>query len=134
MIINKGKTRVFDEKFFLFGTMYSMEKDDKEQLAALPIFNRLVKTAALKLSVDEASQLLADLNDQLKIIRQLEAIPLEEHIRPVIHGNPYPEAVRCGLREDIPRPFGNSDGIIAQAPSARDRYFVSPDVPHQRIG
>ena len=100
--------------------MYSMEKDDKEQLAALPIFNRLVQTAALKLSADEAAQLLADLNDQLKIIRQLEAIPLPQGIDAVIHGNPYPQEIRCELREDEWIPFENTAEITAQAPLLQD--------------
>ena len=113
--------------------MYSMEKDDKEQLAALPIFKRLVQTAALKLSADEAAQLLADLNDQLKIIRQLEAIPLPQGIDAVIHGNPYPQEIRCELREDEWIPFENTAEITAQAPLLQDNYIVSPDVPHQRI-
>ncbi len=113
--------------------MYSMETDDKDQLAALPVFNRLVQTAALNLKPDEAAQLLVDLNDQLKIIRQLEAIPLPQGLEAVIHGNPYPQEIRCELREDEWIPFENTAEIIAQAPLLRDDHIVSPDVPHQRI-
>ncbi len=105
-----------------------------EEVISKKTFAQLAAVGGIELTAGEAEDLRGEMNRQMRVIRQLEAIPLEEHITPVIHGNPYPEAVRCGLREDIPRPFGNSDGIIAQAPSVRDRCFVSPDVQHQRIG
>jgi Asp-tRNA(Asn)/Glu-tRNA(Gln) amidotransferase C subunit len=64
----------------------------------------------------------------------LESIPLEDDLPPVIHGNPYPREIQAPLREDIRTPFENSQGIIDQAPHSQDGYFVSPDVPHQKLG
>ena len=83
---------------------------------------------------EEAESLRFEMNRQMDVIRQLEAIPLEEKVRPVIHGNPYPQEIRCELRDDIMKPFANSDAIIGEAPLSRDGYIVSPDVAHQKIG
>ena len=99
-----------------------------------PLFAELVQTAALDLSPDEAESLRTELNQQMDIIRQLELIPLDENLSPVIHGNPYPSEIRCELRKDEWVPFEHPEDIIAQAPVFQDGCIVSPDVPHQRIG
>ncbi len=97
-------------------------------------FAALAAAGGISLTADEAENLREEINRQMCVIRQLDVIPLEDHIRPVTHGNPYPEAVRCELREDINYSFENKGGIIAQAPVTRNGYIVSPDVPHQKIG
>ena len=104
-----------------------------EQLIDDTLFQNLLQTAALKLSAEEAAILKKELNEQVKIIRQLDSIPLPEEIEPVIHGNPYPPEIRCELREDIYIPFENASEIIAQTPLIQDGYIVSLDVPHRRI-
>lgn len=98
------------------------------------MFFELVQTAAIDLQPDEAEALRNELNRQMVIIRQLESIPLDENIFPVIHGNPYPSEIRCGLRADEWIPFDQPESIVFQAPLSRDGYIISPDVPHQRIG
>ncbi len=97
-------------------------------------FETLAAAGGIELTAAEAEDLRREINRQMSVIRQLEAIPLDDDIRPVVHGNPYPEAVRCGLREDIICPFENISGIIGQAPTARDGYFISPDIEHRKIG
>ena len=97
------------------------------------LFDELAKTGALKISPEEAEPLLNELNEQLSVIHQLEAIPLEDAIRPVIHGNPYPPEIRCELREDEWKPFPSPAEIIAQAPVSREGCVVSPDVVHLRL-
>lgn len=97
-------------------------------------FNELVRTGRIGLDPEEAESLRLQMNRQMDIIRQLEAIPLEETVRPVIHGNPYPKAIRCELREDIVRPFDDVSAIINAVPLSRDGYIISPDVNHQKIG
>ena len=98
------------------------------------IFDELVRSAAIELQPEERTELFRELNSQMEIIRQLDAIPLDDMLPPVVHGNPYPPHVRCDLRQDEWIPFDNAAGILAQAPVSKDRCFVSPDVPHQRIG
>ena len=98
------------------------------------LFAELVQTAAFVPGPDEAEALRTELNRQMDIIRQLEAIPLDEKLSPVIHGNPYPEEICCELRPDTWNPFGNPEEIIQQAPVSKDGCIVSPDVQHQRIG
>ena len=61
-----------------------------EQMISKEIFETLAKTAAIALSNDEAEKLREEMNRQMDVIRQLEAIPVDETIEPVIHGNPYP--------------------------------------------
>ena len=88
----------------------------------------------MTLSSEEADRLFQDLNEMMRIVRQLDSIPLPETVTPVIHGNPYPAEIRCELREDIWIPFGSPEDIITQAPASRDAFIISPDIPHQRIG
>ena len=105
-----------------------------ESVITKEAFSALARTAAIELSEEEAEQLRAEMNRQMGIIRQLETIPLDEELAPVIHGNPYPAEIRCELRADEVIPFHNAAEIPTQAPRSKDGYFVSPDVPHQRIG
>ena len=97
-------------------------------------FWELARTGRIGMDPEEAGSLRAELNRQMHVIRQLEAIPLDAAIRPAIHGNPYPEELRCGLREDRCLPFDNAAGIVGQAPVSRDGYIVSPDTAHLKIG
>ena len=91
------------------------------------LFDELAKTGALKIPPGEAEALRAELNAQLEVIRQLNSIPLDAALPPVVHGNPYPPEIRCTLREDEWTPFGNPGEIIAQFPLSREGYAVSPE-------
>ena len=97
------------------------------------LFQELAKTGALDLTPGEAELLRAELNEQLEVVRQLESIPLDETLPPVIHGNPYPPEIRCELREDEWKPFARPAEITAQAPLSREGYIVSPDVVHIKL-
>ena len=97
------------------------------------LFQELAKTGALDLPPEESELLRAGLNEQLEVVRQLESIPLDETLPPVVHGNPYPPEIRCELREDEWRPFADPAEIIAQAPLSREGYIVSPDVVHIKL-
>lgn len=105
-----------------------------KEVITKPMFDELARTGALELSADEAERLRLEMNRQMRIIRQLEVIPLDEQLSPVIHGNPYPPGIRCEPRTDEWHPFDNAAGILAQVPRTAEGYIVSPDVPHQRIG
>ena len=110
-----------------------IEKSMKEMIDQ-ELFDELAQTGEIGMTPGEAEEIRRKLNRQMDVIRQLESIPLDEMLSPVIHGNPYPPDVRCGLRADVPAPFENAAEIIAQAPRRQDGYIVSPDVEHQRIG
>ena len=99
----------------------------------IALFDELAKTGELKLTPEERSSLRMELNEVFSVIRQLEAIPLDETIRPVIHGNPYPAEIRCPLREDERMPFENFPEIIMQAPLTRDGCIISPDIVHEKL-
>lgn len=105
-----------------------------EEVIDKKIFEDLVRTGEIGMTQEEAEDIRQEMNRQMNVIRQLESIPLDESLSPVIHGNPYPPEIRCGLREDLLVPFENAAEIIAQAPLQRDGCIVSPDVEHQRIG
>ena len=111
-----------------------MKKQMPEDFIEKSLFAEIMQTAAIDLFPDESEILCEELNCQMEIIRQLEAIPLDENISPVVHGNPYPFDIRCGLRQDEWVPFADPNSIISQAPFSKDDFIVSPDVPHQRIG
>lgn len=97
------------------------------------LFQELAKTGALNIPPEEGEMLRAGLNEQLEVIRQLESIPLDETLPPVIHGNPYPLEVRCELREDEWKPFAAPAEVIAQVPLSRDGYIVSPDTVSEKL-
>lgn len=105
-----------------------------ESIINQSVFDELIMTAAIELTPCEREYLRSELDKKMAVIRQLDAIPLDRSTSPVIHGNPYPAEIRCGLREDVWVPFENSAELIQQAPSSTENYIISPDVPHQRIG
>lgn len=97
------------------------------------IFAHLVDLAALQLNESEAEYLRQQLNNQLKAIHELEAIPLEEDVPITSHGVPYTAAISQPPREDIWYPFPNSEDILGQAPQAEDGYIIVPDIPHTNL-
>jgi aspartyl/glutamyl-tRNA(Asn/Gln) amidotransferase C subunit len=96
-------------------------------------FDHLVGLAALELDQQQADYLLRELNSQLKAIRELAAIPLEDSVPASLHGIPYTSAGSSALREDIWIPEPNPAEIIAQAPETREGYIVVPDIPHTTL-
>jgi aspartyl-tRNA(Asn)/glutamyl-tRNA(Gln) amidotransferase subunit C len=94
------------------------------------VFEHLVELAALELSPAEGDYLRRQLNNQLKAIHELEAIPLDEDIPPALHGVPYPQEIRSAPRPDEWVPYPDPESILAQAPETEDRYIVVPDIPH----
>jgi len=97
------------------------------------IFNRLVELAALELSPDEAEYLRQELNNQLKAIHELEAIPLEADTPITSHGVPYTAEISAPIRQDEWLPHPHPEDILAQAPETEDGYIVVPDIPHEEL-
>jgi aspartyl/glutamyl-tRNA(Asn/Gln) amidotransferase C subunit len=93
-------------------------------------FDRLVKLAALEMTPSQAAYLRRELNNQLKAIAELEAIPLDEAIVPVSHGIPYTDQISPPLRDDVWAPYPDPDAILSQAPEMIDRHFSVPDTAH----
>ena len=93
-------------------------------------FEHLVGLAALELDSAQAEYLLRELNNQLKAIHELEAIPLDDSIQITSHGVPYTERTSPPPREDEWQPYPNPDEILSQAPEVRDGYIIVPDIPH----
>ena len=98
------------------------------------LFNHLVNLAALDLSPQEAEYLRRELNNQLKAIHELEAIPLDAETQSTSHGVPYSPAITPAIRADEWLPYPNPDEILAQAPETEDRYIIVPDIPHEELG
>jgi len=109
------------------------KRSNNEDEFTVEIFNHLVRLAAFELEVDEAAYLRDELNSQLKSIRELEAIEVDEVIPITSHGVPYTEAISLPLREDEIEPCEEADDILKQAPEVDDRYIVSPDIPHEEL-
>lgn len=97
------------------------------------VFNHLVELAALALDPREAEYVRRQLNNQLKAIHELEAIPLEGDIAATSHGVPYTAAISPAPREDVWLPYPDPKGILAQAPDTSDSYIVVPDIPHTTL-
>jgi aspartyl-tRNA(Asn)/glutamyl-tRNA(Gln) amidotransferase subunit C len=97
------------------------------------IFDHLVQLAALELSAEEAEYIRHQLNNQLKAIHELEAIPLDNAVAITSHGVPYTAETRPAPRPDEWIPYPDVDAILAQAPEVEDRYIVVPDIPHTTL-
>ncbi len=96
-------------------------------------FNHLVGLAALELDAGQAEYLRRELNNQLKSIHELEAIPLDDAVQTTSHGVPYTAETSPSLREDVWLPNANPEEILAQAPDTQDGYIVVPDIPHTTL-
>jgi aspartyl-tRNA(Asn)/glutamyl-tRNA(Gln) amidotransferase subunit C len=97
------------------------------------IFDHLVDLAALELSGDQAEYLRKQLNNQLRSIRELEAIPLDKDIPISLHGVPFEAAESPTPREDEWHPYADAAAILTQAPQIEDGYIVVPDIPHTTL-
>jgi len=89
--------------------------------------------AALQLEMEQAEYLRKQLNNQLKAIAELEAIPLEKDVPISLHGVPYEASLSAPPREDEWKPYPDPAGILAQAPQVVDGYIVVPDIPHTEL-
>lgn len=103
------------------------------ELITPDIFTHLVDLAALDLTPDQGEYLRRELNNQLKAIHELEAIPLAADVPISLHGVPYPQAISPALRADEWIPCADAELIIAQAPQSADGYIVVPDIPHTTL-
>ncbi len=89
-------------------------------------FDHLVDLAALELQPTEAEYLLKQMNNQLKAIAELEAIPLDADVAVTSHGVPYTAEISPAPRADEWLPYPNPSEILAQAPQTAERYIVVP--------
>jgi aspartyl/glutamyl-tRNA(Asn/Gln) amidotransferase C subunit len=105
-------------------------KSDNEVITR-EIFDHLVALGALELPADETEYLRAQLNDQLKAIRELESIEVPDDTPITSHGVPYSEDIRPGLREDRIEVCPEADDIVSGAPEVHDRYIVVPEIPFE---
>lgn len=97
------------------------------------LFAHLVNLAALQLTPEEAEYLRQQLNNQLKSISELAAIPLGEDVPITSHGVPYTQAISPTPRDDTWRPYPNPEDILSQAPVVEDGYIIVPDIPHTNL-
>jgi aspartyl/glutamyl-tRNA(Asn/Gln) amidotransferase C subunit len=97
------------------------------------LFEHLVILAALELTSDEAEYLRRELNNQLKAIHELEAIPLEAGIPATSHGVSYTPQTSPPMREDEWLPEPHPEEILAQAPEVDDGYVIVPEIPHTEL-
>lgn len=110
-----------------------MSKEVHNQPISKELFQHLVQLAALDLSPQEAEYLRRELNNQLKAIDELEAIPLDDSIPITSHGVPYTPQITPAARTDEWIACPNPEDIVDQAPQAEDGYVIVPDIPHTEI-
>lgn len=96
-------------------------------------FDHLVGLAAFELDETQSQYLLREMNNQLKAIHELAAIPLEENLPVTSHGVPYTTRISATPRADEWIPFEHPEDIIAQSPQSDDGYIIVPDIPHQTL-
>jgi aspartyl-tRNA(Asn)/glutamyl-tRNA(Gln) amidotransferase subunit C len=83
----------------------------------------VARLARLSLSEDEVGRLKEQLGNILSYIRQLDALDT----RGVV---PTSHAVETGtpFRDDVVRPFGDRESILANAPDRHEDYFRVPRI------
>jgi aspartyl-tRNA(Asn)/glutamyl-tRNA(Gln) amidotransferase subunit C len=96
-------------------------------------FSHLVDLASFEFEPDQADYLCRELNNQLKTIDELAAVPLDDTLPQEIHGLPYPPANSQGLRPDEITTFTERDALTGQFPKFEDGYVVVPDIPHEEL-
>lgn len=97
------------------------------------LFDHLVTLAALELSPQEAEYLRQQLNNQLRAINELAAIPLDPATPPALHGISYSKEIKPPLRHDVWIADDSVEDILNQAPELEERYIIVPDIPHQEL-
>lgn len=97
------------------------------------IFDHIVELAALELTESEAEYLRRELNNQLKAVHELEAIPLDPDTPIGSHGVPYSPDITPPARTDVWVPYPHTDDILSQAPELEDRYIAVPEIPHTEL-
>jgi aspartyl/glutamyl-tRNA(Asn/Gln) amidotransferase C subunit len=97
------------------------------------IFDHLVDLAALELDEKQAEYLRKQLNNQLKAIHELEAIPVDADIPISLHGVSYSASDSAAPREDEWHLYPDAKDILSQAPQLEDDYIVVPDIPHTTL-
>ncbi len=97
------------------------------------IFNHLVQLAALELTPEESEYLRRQLNNQLKAVHELEAIPLDPETPVASHGVPYTPETTPSIRSDVWEPCRDAEVILAQAPETDEGYIIVPEIPHTEL-
>jgi aspartyl-tRNA(Asn)/glutamyl-tRNA(Gln) amidotransferase subunit C len=97
------------------------------------IFDHMVRLAALELEAQEAEYLRRELNNQLKAIHELEAIPLSSSTPLTSHGVPYTTETTPPIRSDDWKPYNGSEAILSQAPETENGYIVVPEIKHTEL-
>ena len=97
------------------------------------LFQHLVHLAALELGPEEAEYVRRQLNNQLKAINELAAIPLDENTPPSLHGVIYTPETSPAIRQDQWLVYPSPQDILAQAPEMEDGYIVVPDIRHTEL-
>lgn len=97
------------------------------------LFKHLAELAALEFDPKESEYLRRELNNQLKAIEELAAIPIPDGTPLAAHGVPYEAAIRPGLRVDDVTQYPGAVDILAQVPETSAGYVVVPEIPHEDL-
>lgn len=100
---------------------------------SIEVFNRLVELAAMELSEEQAGYLHQQLNNQLRAIRELAEIPIDNSLEANLHGVPYIPEARPELRDDTWKPFADTESVLSQVPQFESGLIVVPDIPHTTL-
>ena len=96
------------------------------------LFAHLVQLAALELDPKEALYLRQQLNQQLNVIHEMDAIEVAEDVEASAHGVPYGPNNSAPLRDDDLQIRPKLD-LNQIAPQFRDDYIIVPETPHTKL-
>jgi aspartyl/glutamyl-tRNA(Asn/Gln) amidotransferase C subunit len=120
---------------WLIKIMESHEEEESNMADEITpeLFNHLVELAALELEPAEAEYLRGQLNNQLKAIRELASIQLDNSLPVAPHGVPYTPEISPPARPDEWEPYPSPARLLEAAPETEHGYIVAPEIPHEEL-
>jgi aspartyl/glutamyl-tRNA(Asn/Gln) amidotransferase C subunit len=120
-------------EWYTHSLVEKVQGSDMSEEITRELFAKLVELAALELDEEEGEYIRAQLNSQLSAISELEAVPLKADTPPAAHGVTYTPDTSAPARVDKHDGYKNPDEILAGAPQEEDRYFITPEIPHEDL-
>ncbi|OIQ85908.1 glutamyl-tRNA(Gln) amidotransferase subunit C [mine drainage metagenome] len=89
--------------------------------------DRIASLARLRLSPEEQTSMLAQINDFFAIVERMRAVDTTG-VEPLAHPLSATMDLPLRLRQDIPAAPGIRDAALANAPAAQEGLFIVPRV------
>lgn len=97
------------------------------------VFQHLVELAALELTGEEALYLRQQLNQQLRVVHEMDSMQISSDVKTNPHGIAYTETNSAPIREDVLEPGKKPLDLASIAPQFEDGFIIVPEIPHTKL-